>query len=783
VTVPPPRPARREHAAAAAVLALAWALFFLPALASSDQFLLRDAGRLHHPMKEWVAQRLRQGTLPQWNPYSGLGVPLLGGAVDAVLHPFNLLLAASSFEAAFKGWVLLSYLAAALGAYAWSRQLGCRLEAALVAALAFALSGHLVSSSDNLTYLTTLAFLPWVFAAGHAFAHRPNPGRLLAVGIASAVCAAGGDPQAWGMAMAGLAAHVAWSSPAGAGGRLRGPALALGAALAAAAPVVLPVALWLPESSRTAAFDPARTAYWDLLPRRALELVIPNLLRTPPGTMVSEPFDVFSGGSAAGLPWVSSLYFGVSTLLLALFGAAGDRRARALLGAALLGFWMACGDHLGFSRLAAHLPVLGRFRYWEKMFIWPTLLAGAAAGLGLARLLASGPGPRRKLVAAAGTVGLLLLLAGVGGGLAPEALARAVAGTPARAPGAAALVANALDGATLAGAVALLLAAATALLDRPRLARLAPLLLVAVVGVDLFAANGHAYVLSPSRGLAAPAPLLDGLARTDGPRRILTPFQLTGARWPELTPLEGAWTWGARALYAPWNVPRRVGNFDPYGALAPARLEALRNAASPALLARHAGVWGVSHLLVPSEPALAARLELPPPYTVDAADPELPAFLVRLPHRPRAYVAAALAEAGERSRDATLALDPAGTATVLEAPVPAGYAAQGEARIARDEPEQVVVEVTASRDALLVLSDQHAPGWTARVDGRPAPILRANHLVRGVWVPAGRHEVAFRYRTPGLREGAAVAAAFLAALAAWALARRWRAHRGPAAPT
>ena len=37
------------------------------------------------------------------------------------------------------------------------------------------------------------------------------------------------------------------------------------------------------------------------------------------------------------------------------------------------------------------------------------------------------------------------------------------------------------------------------------------------------------------------------------------------------------------------------------------------------------------------------------------------------------------------------------------------------------------------------------PGWTARIDGEPAPILRANLLFRALQVPAGESLVVFAF--------------------------------------
>jgi hypothetical protein len=112
----------------------------------------------------------------------------------------------------------------------------------------------------------------------------------------------------------------------------------------------------------------------------------------------------------------------------------------------------------------------------------------------------------------------------------------------------------------------------------------------------------------------------------------------------------------------------------------------------------------------------------------------------------------------------------------------------GDARLAEYTPDRVVVETRADREALLVLADNYYAKWTAEVDGRPAPILRTNHTLRGVVVPAGGHRVTFTFHAADLYTGLYVYLACLALLAAYAvflLARRLAARRRaePAAAT
>lgn len=75
-------------------------------------------------------------------------------------------------------------------------------------------------------------------------------------------------------------------------------------------------------------------------------------------------------------------------------------------------------------------------------------------------------------------------------------------------------------------------------------------------------------------------------------------------------------------------------------------------------------------------------------------------------------------------------------------------------------------EVDAKCAGLVVVSDTWYPGWTATVDGKPAPILEVNGALRGVVVAGGKHTVEMRFR------GWAFYAGFLMTLTGVALALR-----------
>ncbi|MFO0952106.1 MAG: hypothetical protein U0835_13350 [Isosphaeraceae bacterium] len=99
--------------------------------------------------------------------------------------------------------------------------------------------------------------------------------------------------------------------------------------------------------------------------------------------------------------------------------------------------------------------------------------------------------------------------------------------------------------------------------------------------------------------------------------------------------------------------------------------------------------------------------------------------------------------------------------------------------VKRVDPTTVELEANLARPGLVVLADVNYPGWTLRVDGKPAEVLRVNRLMRGAAVEAGTHRLVYTYEPVWLLPCAAVSLAGVVATAVWGLAARSR--PGPAA--
>ncbi|MEP7059586.1 MAG: YfhO family protein [Actinomycetota bacterium] len=84
------------------------------------------------------------------------------------------------------------------------------------------------------------------------------------------------------------------------------------------------------------------------------------------------------------------------------------------------------------------------------------------------------------------------------------------------------------------------------------------------------------------------------------------------------------------------------------------------------------------------------------------------------------------------------------------------------------DPEHIRLDVSATQPSIVLVRDSYDPGWSATVDGRPAPLLAADYVMQGVPVEPGHHIIELTYRdsaiTTGLRASAAAWGSLFAAL-------------------
>ncbi|WNG56218.1 YfhO family protein [Archangium gephyra] len=735
------------------VVALVLAGFYAP-LWLGQQLYRRDTWRMMVPCRAYVGERLRAGEFPSWFPYESLGSPFHAQAVCGVLHPLTWLSAWLRPELVISLQTLCAVALAAWGTWRLAHLLGASRGGCATAAVAYALGGYLTSETANIVYLWGAAVLPvQLYAFGRVALHGWDRAHFVLALGASASTLLMGDIQ--GTYLFTLAAGVFGLLLAE--GRWR-PYLAGCAACAVllagvCAAQLVPTWKLLQSSARAGGVDWQEATYWSLHPLRLPELLLPGL--SPLGAPGRA--EALFGSVPGYLLWAEALGGSALVSFLAVLGLLHpgvSRRVRGVLaGLALVGLLLALGRYGGLYRLAfAVLPLLNSFRWPEKLVPLFLVPWAVLAALGWSRALA---GPWRPPAFAAGGLGLLALGAlGAAGAFSAQ-------------------VADYLGdlGFSLvfgAGVLALcaLLARASEGLRGP--------VLFALVLLETASSSLPALDVRPLDDSASPPVTVEPLRAMGvglGKKRVMN----LGLGTVQLD--ESGFATEAERRRVDLDRDALIALM---GGLYGLEVPDLYFQGHPPLLPELFGAG------LPWVQALAPRLNVGAVLTLESYGPDLVNLgfqprgqtstgvaLFELPQLwPRAFLAAPRALEPGRSLVDQLATLERGTVLVPGWTEPPEPPATGSAHITAYAPEEVRVAVQANAPGVLVLNDLHSPGWSATMGGQPTPILGVNLVVRGVRVPAGTHEVVFRYEAPGLATGmtlSALSPGLLALLLLW----RW----------
>jgi hypothetical protein len=753
------------------------ALFFAATLDPRVQLYYRDTGRLYYPVKLFIAQQLRAGHLPFWDPLTESGVSLLGQVTPGLLHPATLLYLAFPFDLAFKLNHMLGPALAGIGTYRLARRLGATSASALAGAITYAGCGYVISvAGSNLPYAMGAGSLPIAVDAVLGFVEAPSARRFAWAGAALALIAYAGEPQA--LLIAG-ALSLAWALALG--GTARGAArhLALvgccGAlALLLSAPAVLPAFTQLQRSERAEGITAADRSAFANHPARLLGLLVPRAFDDAPEagsdpTSAWSTYSEYFGSEAAAFS--DSIVLGAPALLLAFAGAWAGRRGRLALGGAALLALASAGDALGIDRLLfAAIPLAHLFRFAEKLTAPASLLFALAAALGADAALL---GSRRAGVAfAAAAAALAVLAAGTAALLVAKAPAFAgwiVVWGKLHKPDAARELTAALHGGLLdvaaLSAVTAAVAAFRSARDRPA-AALAPLCCAASV----FASNGGLLYSAPVEYVRGPFDLAERLKARAGPSPGRWRLFVNRASPPVLRGLPGrlaVTASAAEALMPQFDATSGIEGAASYFSAG----DAFYRAAFTEAPERCFDVFGV-------------RFAVEMPLSFSDAAARVRGFhkagygywVREYPVRGRAFVV------GKASRAETLqeSVSRFGAASfdvrreaIVRGPA-APPAIEGEsspASLQRLSPERMRVE--ARGPGLLIVGEHFDPGWRATVNGRAVPVLQGDLAALGVQLPPGPASVDLRFVPAGLVPGIGALIAACAGLSV-AMGRRRR---------
>lgn len=666
------------------------------------------------------------GHVPLWNPWLGLGAPLLANYQSALLYPPNWILLSMDVAWGQTLLVMLHLIWAGAGTAVLVRRLGLGRFAQTLAGICFGMSGYLVARSGFLSINAAASWLPWVLVAAE---HTLNRRRTYGIGLLALALALqwlAGHAQTAAYTWAFCAAWIGfrgWTQArwSGLGKAASGLGSASVLAFGLAAVQLIPTLEYLGQSDRSAGLDPAFALNYSFWPWRLLGLLTPDLFGSP------------RAGNYWGFGnyWEDHLYLGSLPILLAL-GALLSRNSNRLkwllLGTSGVALVLALGKNTPvFPWLFRSVPTFALFQAPTR---WNLLLVFSLA-------LLAGMGAERWQVAS----GRALYWLRLGAAGATAAAAAALVGG-----GVLAGIEPTFAPAVLIGAVGLLVAATLALTRRdPQSPAWAAAALGFVVLDLLFAARGLNPTL-PLASLREPSSLPTQVGSEhrlymEGELERVVKFELA-FRFDTFQP---DFDWSQVREFGLPNATildglRSVNNFDP---IRPARytawLQRLEAAPAPvrAALLRHADVgWQAVQT--------GSSIEY------EAVESPVRAWVV-----PQAEWVLSSEEGLLKSTAPDF--DPRQIVFVEGGPSNGMTGGVGQVLALEDRgPNRVVLSVSAPQGGWLVLADSWFPGWAPRIDGERVETFVANGLLRSVWLPPGDHSVEFNYLPSSVLVGLAI---------------------------
>ncbi len=787
---------------AAAILALLTILLFHEVSLGGRTFVSPDATNPVGFVRIGEQSLWQDKVYPLWNPFVFLGMPSFGsGAYNPLIYPpdWPLALVQKVLPLPDMTWMLLYYFLGAVFMFLLAREWGARPEGALLGAVAFMFQPNLVAvgAHGHGSQLVDSAYLPLMLWLATRWLRKADLTSLGWLALAGGFQFLRGHVQicfyTW-MAI-GIYALVEVAMA------VREPkhltprfarALALGAAAALAFGVAgvynLPLKDYAQYSIRGGgdAGGGAGFAYatgWSMAPYELPASIFANWVG-------------FGGATYwGGMPFTDypNSYIGIIVVLLALpalcLGGAPRVFAWVL---ALFALLVSLGSHFPlYGFLYEHLPMFNKLRIPVMIVILFQLAMALFAAWGWSAVLEPAKDPKapsggreRVMLGAAAALVLLGVVVALGGeGLRAWYVKMALSLKPQYTAEAGNFAFQAFTGDALRAVVLGLLAVglAFAVMRRKLGAALASVGLLALLLFDIWPVSNQ--TMAPTIG--------DPVART-----------LDTGRDDVIEFLEKQGPWGSfRVLYPQLNDNRLAGfgiaHLGGMHAAKPQLYQDLVPAGSSVIVdPRMWALLNVKYLVL----AQAVPAEQLPQVLGPMAAYFRPVFsgagggvyefaLVQ----PRATLVAAYGVVPDTGRAAIDSIaagahDPASFTWLTKDPgVTLGPVTGGKAEIVNYRLHEVDVKVETPGAAILRLADMYYPDWSATIDGKPTEILRADHSLRAVVVPAGAHTVSFRFESKAFRNGlllsmvsAAIAVALL--MAGWLLSRRRAAASAPATP-
>jgi hypothetical protein len=153
-----------------------------------------DLLTLMYPWRAYLAETLRSGSLPYWNPHIMVGSPFLANPISAVFYPPNWLFAILPAPRAWAAQFPLRTALAVFLAALLARRIGSSRTGALLAGVVFALCGYM-TAWQGWPQADCLLWAPLIMLCFIAIRRRPTAARAARLGLAASLPILVGHPE------------------------------------------------------------------------------------------------------------------------------------------------------------------------------------------------------------------------------------------------------------------------------------------------------------------------------------------------------------------------------------------------------------------------------------------------------------------------------------------------------------------------------------------------------------------------------------------------------------
>ena len=148
---------------------------FSPCLLGGQAYFDNDLLAQFGPWRAFLKDQLAQGHFPLWNPYLLGGQPFFADLQNMMLYPLNWLTLPFSVPYGLSVFFFLHFFLAALGMHLWLRSFGLSENACRVGALVYASSNFFWWEIIHPPVLAAFAWLPWLFLLLELLVKNPKP--------------------------------------------------------------------------------------------------------------------------------------------------------------------------------------------------------------------------------------------------------------------------------------------------------------------------------------------------------------------------------------------------------------------------------------------------------------------------------------------------------------------------------------------------------------------------------------------------------------------------------